>query len=243
MSIAGGNINKLEVSLKDKERIIYKFYPTEERAKLAYKLGEIDYLKGVFNPTPFQNWQNSKVQEVVDQNREVVLFFNTQDKFLSDKNLRQALSYGIDKDELPGKRALSPISPLSWAYNPQVKPYHYDLDRAKELLEEMPDELKDNLTINLVTSPILLNIAEKIASDWKEVGITSALQVTSGVPSDNQVLLAIYEVPKDPDQYSIWHSTQEGSNITKFHDARIDSLLESGRGALSFCQREIYPEY
>src|SRR3972149_4463730 len=244
VSISGGFLKKLEIISINKDKKLYKFYPTEERAKLALKLGEVDKLIGIFNPTPFNNWKNTKISEVIDTQKEVVLFFNTQDKILADKSLRQALSYSIEKDSLPGTRAISPIAPSSWAYNPQVKRYDYDVRRAKELIDELPNEISSNTDIKLVTSPILLDIADKISKNWQDIGISSSVQVSSGVPTEYQALLAIYEIPKDPDQYSIWHSTQEGSNISKYKDARIDKLLESGRTELVLeDRRTIYLDF
>lgn len=243
-SISGGFLQKLEIISQDKDRKVYKFYPTEERAKLAYKLGEVDVLAGIFNPSPFTSWKNTKVSEVIDTQKEVVLFFNTQDKILSDKNLRQALSYATEKVSLPGIRAVSPLAPTSWAYNPQVKRYDLDRERAKDLIDDLPKEFSKGLNIKLVTSPILLEIAEKIAKDWQDLGVKTSVQVSSGIPTEYQALLAIYEIPKDPDQYSIWHSTQEGSNVSKYKDPRIDKLLESGRTELSLeDRRTVYLDF
>lgn len=244
ISVSQDIIQKIVIKSASKDTKIYRFYPTEDRAKLAYKLGEIDILRGVYNPNPFLGWANTQVKELIDEEKEVVLFFNTEDKFLSDKNLRQAISYAIDKEALPGKRAISPLSPNSWAYNPQVKRYNYDPDRAKELLDEMSEESKKDLKINIVSSPILLDVAEKIASDIRNVGVEAIVQVSAGIPSEYQTLLAIYDTPKDPDQYSIWHSTQVGSNVSKYKDPRIDKLLENGRKELSLEERRtIYLDF
>ena len=57
-------------------------------------------------------------------------FLIWQDKTLGDKSLRQALSYATIKDNLGGTRAISPIPENSWAYNPQVKQYSYDVVKS-----------------------------------------------------------------------------------------------------------------
>jgi peptide/nickel transport system substrate-binding protein len=163
---------------------------------------------------------------------------------LSEKSLRQALTYAIDKKSFEGERAYGPISPDSWAYNPQVKTYSYDPDRAKELIEELPEEQTANMEIKLVTTPVLLPQAEKIAKFWEEVGVKTVLQVSSGVPADYQALLAVFDIPKDPDQYSIWHSTQPATNISNYQSPRIDKLLEDGRLELiTEERRKIYLDF
>ena len=130
--------------------------------------------------------------------------------------------YAIDKKDL-GERALSSISPFSWSYNPQVKPYEKDIEKTKEA--------KD-LTLKLSTLPNLLKLAEKIAKEWQEVGVNVEVEVVTSVPSDYDAFLATVDIPKDPDQYSLWHSTQTGTNISKYNNPRIDKLLEDGRTEL-----------
>jgi peptide/nickel transport system substrate-binding protein len=211
---------------------------------MALKLGSIDEIALVYDPAPFQNWHTIKIEANDNSYNIVTLFFNTQDKYLSEKSLRQALYYAIQKDEYGVDRASSPIPPLSWAYNPQIKSYDYNPERAKELITELPDELKQDLNIQLVTTPSLLTTAEKISKDWKEVGIQSHLLVSSTIPSEFQVFLAIFDPPNDPDQYSTWHSTQTSTNISRYKNPRIDKLLEDGRLALDMEERrKIYLDF
>lgn len=224
-----GYIQELRLTNQGGAKKTIKFFPTEERGILGYKLGEINKLSGIFNAKAFENWKTSEVTEESNPRRYVAIFFNTQDKFLGEKNLRQALSYAIDKDQFPYPRALGPISPDSWAHNPQVKPYIFDLTRAKELIDDLPDEIKENLTVNLGTTPVLLPQAETIAQNWRDAGVNTNVQVTSGLPSEYQAYLAIIDIPQDPDQYSLWHSTQQGTNISRYQSPRIDKLLEDGR--------------
>jgi len=243
-TVSAGFIQRLVLVDKDGNRKIIKFYPTEERAKLGFKLGEIDILESIFNPEPFNEWGVVEVEKEVGNSRYVAVFFNTQDKLLGEKSFRQALAYAIKKDGFDGPRAVSPISPNSWAFNPQVKPYHYDSARAKELIDDLADELKENLTVSIVTTPALLSVAEAIAKDWAEVGVTGNVQVSSGVPAEYQTLLAIFDTPEDPDQYSIWHSTQTSTNISRYQSPRIDKLLEDGRVELNIEERKkIYLDF
>jgi peptide/nickel transport system substrate-binding protein len=243
-SVAGSFVQRLTLENKSGERTILKFYPTEERAKLAYKLGSVQILKDIYTQTPFDSWKIVRVEENLKRDRVVAVFFNVQDKLMGEKTFRQALAYAIDKDKFPGERAYGPLSEDSWAYNPQVKPYAYDQARARDFLEELPDELQENLSVKLVTTPVLLETAESIVKDWEAVGVKTELQVSSGVPTEYQAFLAIYDIPKDPDQYAIWHSTQINSNISKYQNPRIDKLLEDGRGELAQTERrKIYLDF
>ena len=230
-----------EISLKNSkgDEKLYKFYPTEDRLKLALKMGQVDEIHDVYDPKPFDTWGNTLiVKDEVKNGRMVTIFFNTKDRYLSEKSLRQALSYSINKDSFDGPRATSPIKPYSWAFNPQIKHYDHDPERAKELLDDMDEEQKDGMTIKLVSTPVLLPVAEIIVEQWKAVGINAQVLVSSTIPADYQAYLAIFDPPEDPDQYSIWHSTQESTNISKYSNPRIDKILEDGRVELDIEERK-----
>ena len=76
------------------------------------------------------------------------LAFNLLRKPLDDQRVRQAIAYAIDpgfiekymnKDR--SKRALGPISPHSTFYEPNVKKYDLDLDKACNLLDQAGHEI------------------------------------------------------------------------------------------------------
>ena len=96
----------------------------------------------------------------------------------------------------------------------------------------------------LSTLPNLLKTAEKIKRDWEEAGIVCEVQVVTDIPENFQVFLATVDIPKDPDQYSLWHSTQTTTNISNFKNARIDKLLEDGRTELDQeTRKKIYIDF
>lgn len=243
LRITGNYVSELVLESSDiKEH--YKFYPTEERLKLAMKLGQVDIIQNLITPSPFNDWHNLDISSEVNENQIVTIFFNTKDPILSDKTIRQALSYAIKKDNFDGTRALTPIQPKSWAYNSQVKEYPYNPERSKEILSELPSEVRESIDIKLVSSPVLLFLAEQIVNDWNEVGVKSSVLVSSNIPNDFSAYLAIFEPPKDPDQYSIWHSTQTSTNISSYSNPRIDKLLEDGRVEIDLEERrKIYLDF
>ena len=195
LSLVGDFVDQITLENSDKQRTVYKFYPTEERAKLAFELGEIDEVVDLIDPAPIASWPKVKITKTINKEEYVAAFFNMGDKFLSDKSLRQALSYAINKNALGGGRAISPISENSWAYNSQVKQYSYDSAKAKAIIDAMPAEAKKDLAITLTTSPLLLPQAELIQKDWEAIGVKTTVQVLSNVPGDFQVLLAIFDIP------------------------------------------------
>jgi len=244
LSLAGSYVESITLKDSKGNQKVYKFYPTEERTKLAYQLGEVNRLLDLIDPKPFNTWNTAKIDKEVNRQRFVAVFFNTQDPVLSDKSVRQALSYALDKKRYGAERAYSPISPDSWAYNPQVKSYDYDPAKAKEMIGELPKEQKDTLSIALSTPATLLSEANEIKKSWEAVGVKVNIQVVPTKPSDYQAFLIIHDIPLDPDQYAMWHSTEENTNISKYKSARIDKLLEEGRLELNTENRKkIYLDF
>jgi peptide/nickel transport system substrate-binding protein len=210
------------------QTIQYRFYPTETDAITAFKLGQIDTLEYVSTPY-LKDWSNVKIQAVQASKRYLALFFNTKNSDLQDKTIRQLLSYSTPKNAQLD-RVISPISRDSWAYNPQVKPYDYNLDTARSMLEKLKVSNPNlMMSFEITTIPTYADIAQNIVNSWQQIGINVKLRIVAYPDlNDYQILLIGQEIPDDPDQYALWHSTQS-SNITHYQNPKIDKLLEDGR--------------
>lgn len=235
VSITGSYIQSLTIVNKNRNKKIFKFFPTEDRLRLAFKLGEVDVISNLQNPKPFDTWKTVSIEEKPGVNNFVGIFLNTQNSKLSEKSIRQALNYAINKTDFSETRAIGPLSPNSWGYNPQVKQYLKDSEKVGDAMD---------LEIKLSTLPNLLETADMIAKDWEEVGVVVEIEVVSKIPNDYEAFLATVDIPKDPDQYSLWHSTQTATNISNYKNARIDKLLEDGRTELDQeTRRKIYLDF
>lgn len=223
ISLTAGYVQKLTIVNLKKDKITFKFYPSDERLKLGFKLGEIDVIDKLQDIEEFKDWKIVDIKPNVSINNFVAIFLNTENEKLSEKSVRLALNYAIDKNREIEERAISPISFNSWAFNSQVKPYNKDMEKTKEL--------KD-FKIKLSTLPNLLKTAETVAKQWTEAGATVEVEVVTGIPEQFDAFLATVDIPKDPDQYSLWHSTQTTTNISRYKNPRIDKLLEDGRTEL-----------
>lgn len=227
---------------KSKPILVYHFYPTESAARTAFKLGEVQTLKEISNPGELETWQGVKVTSKIKFDRFIAIYFDTQSQHFGNKSLRQALAYAIQKNWEP--RAFGSINPNSWAYNADVKPYNYDLENAKTLLKKAAEENGEALqSVELSTIPSLLSLAEEIKNDWQELGIEVKIKIINSLGESFDALLVAQEIPPDPDQYSLWHSTQV-SNISHYKSPKLDKLLEDGRKTLDKEKRkEIYADF
>lgn len=225
-------------------KLTYKFYPTENSGLTAFKLGEIDELKNL-SYVPSELSRDDRVIYTPNRNqiKLAVIFFNNNDTALTSKSTRQALAYAVKDKSFGRERARSPITESSWVYNSLVKSYDYDAERAKTLLEQdfpKPGEL----TLELKTMLQYLDEAEIVAENWRStLGINVNVKVVTSLSNDYQVFFADYAPPEDPDQYTIWHSTQP-TNFTHYTNLKVDKLLEDGRRTLDRkLRKDIYQDF
>lgn len=216
----------LESTDKNLPQVAITFYPNEKIAKTALKLGEVQSLLGVSQSGDL-DFNSLSQKAFTNYNQLVTIFLNTEDPILSDENLRLALAYSAP--ELDGVEiARTPLSPYSWAFNDTVKDYLNNSDKAKESLAKV-EKGKEEI-ISLTATSTLESVGEKVVESWNNAGLKTVLRVESGIPQNFQALLITQNIPSDPDQYSLWHSTQKaGTNISKISSPRIDKDLEDGR--------------
>ena len=214
-----------------------KFYPSETMVKTAFKLGEVTMLDEITDPTPFTTWSTITIQENRKYDHYIGVFFNLNNEFIAakKKELRQGLSYALTKSE--ENRIATPLSTKSWAYTNRVKQYEKDEATARELIEGIGIQPEDTLTLS--TFPAYFALAQTIAREWEVVGMKTKIKVENSVPTDYQALLVAQEIPPDPDQYPMWHSTQKETNITGYANPKIDKLLEDGRKETDPENREV----
>jgi peptide/nickel transport system substrate-binding protein len=158
--------------------------------------------------------------------------------FLSDKNIRQALAYGLDTDQViksvlfgEGFKQVQHFLSVSWAY-PQsgMNLYNYDPAKAESLIKDAgytkgSDGVyqKDGkrLSFTMVTNadnPSRVSLMQVAAEQYKKIGVeakpkTEAFQsivdkLVTANPEIEAVIIGWTGLAGDPDPYGIWHSDQ-----------------------------------
>lgn len=206
--------------------ISVRFYPDEKTAKTAFSIGEIDSIYGISSADDFQEFPLTGFEYLPDHSQIVAIFYNLKDPTMGDKNMRHSLNCAlpvITEEE----QAKTSLPESSWVFNKDVKVCVDDPTSAKSYLGKVTTG--KNSTVILTTTPNLASLANEVVASWKKVGISAQVQVESGQPQDFQALLISEPIPTDPDQYSLWHSTQIKTNISHYSFARMDKDLEDGR--------------
>ncbi len=113
--------------------------------------------------------------------------FNTEKAPFTDKRVRQAMNYAVNKQAIidavflgSGKAATNPIPPTIWSYNKEIKDYPYDPAKAKALLAEagFPNGFETDLWAMPVQRPYNPNakrMAEIIQADLSKIGVTAKI--------------------------------------------------------------------
>lgn len=222
----------------------------------------------------FSRWPNLRIYQHPSFRRYSALFFNTKASLFSDKSIRSAFSYAVPYEEIvkevypeasdsvtPFLRA-SPISPNSWLGLVNTKKISTDLDRSKAVLDKAgwkevegrreKDGHQLKFEILTLKDPLFTQTAAKLSKAYSKLGVEVKVSAISsaeikdrGLKKDFQAILTTQEVPSDPDQYSLWHTTQiSGGNITSLASAKVDKFLEDGRKVLDKEERkEKYLEF
>ncbi len=225
-----GIITQIILESKTK-RMVFNFYPTVKQVITAYKLGELDLVLQIPETsidTKFVSYGSTRKNS--EDSQAVMIIFNQADPILKDKSLRQGIAYGIEDKTFGNEPATTTINPDSWAFNPLVKTYNYNLGRSKELI-------KSATNLELSVLPELLPTAERIKLQLEKSLISLSIKVVTSTPDQFQLFLTNYTIPSDPDQYRDWHSTQS-TNLGKNSDEKIDKYLEDGRTTRDLKERK-----
>jgi peptide/nickel transport system substrate-binding protein len=185
--------------------------------------------------------------------------FNLKRKPFDDVRVRQAINYAIDKQEIIdgvllglGEPVASPYKPGTRWSNPKLKPYPYDPNKARALLREagFADTNGDGI-LEKDGKPFSFEIltnqnkeremtAVLIQRRLKEVGIEVNIRVLEWAsflgrfikPKQFDAVVLGWSLSLDPDQYGIWHSSQQAPgqfNFISYSNPQADMLLEAGR--------------
>lgn len=105
---------------------------------------------------------------------------------LQDVRVRQALNYAVNKEAYINalfggltKPASQPTTPSSFGYNPDLKPYPYDPERAKKMLAEagVPNGFSFTAEITAGGGAALSETYQQVSSDLARVGVKMNLQI------------------------------------------------------------------
>ena len=184
--------------------------------------------------------------------------FNTAQGPLSNKMVRQAIVFAIDREAIAReinknryKAAQGFLPPGTYGYDPEFRPYPFDPKRSRELLARAGYPGGRGLPVFQIWSSVKSSDIEQeheaIRRYLAEVGIRVEFQYNTNWPSFNsQVYEGKYpifrygwvaDVP-EPDNflYKLFHS-ESRSNLSRYRNERVDRLLDGARAEQAYNKR------
>jgi len=257
-------------------RIVFNFYPDEDTMVVAYNKKEI---KGMQTIDPekietIKNKKSTKINELYYPRYFSVFFNQVKSVPLANKDVRKALAEAVNRKEIidqilkgRGVQIFSPFLETMDENNNDIEKKEFNLDKAKETLNEAGWKIKDGETIRekngtklqfkIYTAdyPALVDTANILLKQWKEIGVDASVEALTITdlqqkyirPREYEALLFGQVTSFDPDLYSYWHSSQKsdpGLNLGMLDNKDADELLRDIRQELDKEKRiEKYKEF
>ncbi|MBA2595567.1 MAG: ABC transporter substrate-binding protein [Chloroflexia bacterium] len=173
------------------QQFILKVVPEGSTRLQQVETGELD-VAWALTPEDVERARENPDLVIVEDaglNTNNVEFNVTKEPFTS-KEVRQALNYAVNKQELSeglynGNMvpAGGVLPPVDWAFNPDLQSYPYDPDKALELLTAAGYDEANPLTFTLMAytiprgyNPVGDRLATAIQEYWAEVGVQAEIQ-------------------------------------------------------------------
>ena len=246
------------------DRIEFSILPEEATRIAALESGDIDYVNGISNPLDVAILEAAgvTVQQAPFGQVRMIYIQNHVPPF-DDALVRQALNYAVNREEITqivtdgaDKISRGPISPGMLGYDPEVEEqcgYHFDLDRAKELMQEAGYTYGDDgmlitpagepFSLTLIGEPVDSGTAymEVLQSMWRELGLDITLESTEPSILYPRLTERDYQMgygrrggwTSYDYLYAIYHSSTgrdlPGSMRSAVNDPTTDAFLEKNR--------------
>jgi peptide/nickel transport system substrate-binding protein len=242
--------------------IVYKIIPNADVALQLLKKGDLDLagLRAI-------QWERQTATEAFKKNFDRFRYYlpnysyigwNLDRPYFSDRRVRIAMTMLLDRETIlkellfgQGEIITGNFYRFGDAYNNNVKPYPFDPQKAKALLDEAGwidrdgDGIrdKDGMPFRFTyLFPAAGRFAQSIGiilrHELSKVGIDMQLQSLEWVAflklihdRDFDAVQLAWSTTYDEDPYQLWHSSQveKGSNFIGFKNKEADALIEAGR--------------
>ncbi len=244
------------------DRMVVRIVPT---ANLLAGLmsGEIDILAGGgLGSILLDDWATAQAQEnlvtsSIPTTSYQMLIINTQKPYMTQK-VRQAISMAINRDALvnsllqgQGMAVITPISPISPYYNPDVTVW-YDPDQAKTMLTEENFPFDQEMVFYVPTGNTTRErAAVLIQQDLQAVGIKVAIQSVDFPTLMNNMREGMHDFgiigsggTFDPSESRQMLAVDSSANFCKTTSTVFQDKADEGNAALTFETRKpIFDEY
>ncbi|QED46326.1 ABC transporter substrate-binding protein [Cytobacillus dafuensis] len=251
------NPNYWKEGLPKLDKVTFKVIPEASTRLAELQTGKIDIMKRV-EVAQAKTIKDTSFLELKEIGSPTVfaIRFDTAKKPLDNKLVRQAINYAIDKDAII-KEILGgygyPISTfqseLSFGNNPNLKPYSYDPEKAKELLNEAG--VKEGTELDFFipgNDGNFKEIAQVVSFYLEEVGLKVNIQTADGTTMNSDLIpngnaghmyrngWGGWTLDFDNTAYQMYAEGEFWN--PSFKDAKVEELLAAERSTVDQAERE-----
>jgi peptide/nickel transport system substrate-binding protein len=212
------------------KKVVFRPIPEATTRVAALQTQEADIITNIPpHLMKLMEWKGRSFVSKVPSVRVIFVAFDTlKPGPQADKRVRQAIAMGIDmktniKKVLEGNGILlgSPLTPKHFGYDPSVKPYGYNPEKAKKLLAEAGYAKGFDFTINSPNGRYLNDkeMAEACAGDLRKIGINA----TAKTHEWGTYMSRMYSHNNAPAYLLGWGNTSFDADFT------INPLMRTGK--------------
>lgn len=232
-------------------------YPDAHKAYEDYQAGKLDYLdmvplSEISNIKKNPDYKNLFINKPLLETY-ALGFNNSREPYAQDYLLRRALNYAIDRKAINDSVFGGAYLPLTGVvpsgvagYSSHIRGYSYNLEKARELLEEAgyPEgQGLTLLTLSYNSDPGHKEVAEAVAAQLSHLGIkvqTLAMEWNYYQKQLASMSMSFFRIGWQADYpdadsflYSLQHSKQMGiSNYVGYQNPQVDKLLDQSRSKI-----------
>ena len=239
--------------------IVYRFMPDQLTLRLAFETRQVDFWGA--EPWTVNAFVNDPRFDVFTSPTSSYTYigWNLKRPLFQDPLVRRALAHAVDVPSMVrfilyghGLQSTGLFTPQMWFFNPNIKPFAYDPEKARALLSEAgwkpgPDGILqkngERFSFTLITNngnEVRRDIATLTQDGLKQLGIEVKVELYEWAvflknhinKGDFDAMVLGWSLGNGYDQFQIWHSSQanpEQLNVVGYKSENADRLLDDIR--------------
>ncbi|MGB9275409.1 MAG: peptide-binding protein [Terrimicrobiaceae bacterium] len=237
------------------DSIVFRVLPDQLALRLAFETRQVDFWS--VDPWAVGHFEKDQRFDLFSSPSSSYTYvgWNLRRDIFQDERVRRALAHAVNVPEMikyilygHGVQSTGIFTPNMWFFDPNVRPFVYDPEKARQLLAEagwkpgkdgILEKDGQRFSFTLITNngnEIRRDIATLVQDDLKKLGIEVNIELYEWAvflknfinKGSFDAMVLGWALGPDYDQYQIWHSSQsnpEQLNVVKYNNPEVDKLL------------------